>query len=411
MHIEPSDGADLPLVTIVTPSFNQGRFIAATIESVLSQDYPNVEYLIVDGASTDDTAEVVARYAGRLTFVSEPDRGQSDAINKGFRRARGEFVAWLNSDDLLLPGAVSAAVAALRANRAAGAVYGEGYQIDEAGNVISRFAVTQQFNLWKLLNVSDYILQQTVFFRRSVFDDVGWLDESLHYGMDWDILMRIGLRCPIVYVPHDMGAIREYPSAKSFAGGAKRARELAEIMRRHTHKRFPPGMFVYGMPTYVGAVNARIAAVMRGPLAPLGARLQRRVTHYGNRIVGEIVRHAQGWYTDGWAAPQADFTFRAGAGRHLALDVSLPPWAPFERQHLRFSVAGRTFASESFARGEFRIPVMLPRETWDRPVTVRVRAQRFFRPNGGGGGGEEPRDRRKLAYVLRAFDYEDDGSA
>jgi glycosyltransferase involved in cell wall biosynthesis len=405
MHIEPPADAELPLVTVVTPSYNQGRFIAATIESVLAQDYPNVEYMIIDGASTDDTAEVVARYAGRLTFVSEPDRGQSEAINKGFHRARGEYVAWLNSDDLFLPGAISAAVAALRTNPEAGAVYGEGYQIDEAGNVISRFAVTQKFNLWNLLNVSDYILQQTVFFRRSVFDDIGFLDEELHYGMDWDILMRIGLRYPLVYVPHDMGAIREYPTAKSFAGGAKRARELTAIMRRHSHKRFPPGMFVYGMPTYVSAVNERIAWLMRGPLAPLGARLQRRVTHYGNRIVGEIVRRAQGWYSDGWAAPQADFSFRPGSGRYLAIDVALPPWAPIERQRLDFSVGGRTFASETFARGEFRIPIMLPRDTWDRPVTVRVRAERYFRPGGGRAG--EARDRRKLSYVLRSFEYEE----
>jgi glycosyltransferase involved in cell wall biosynthesis len=405
MPIEQSAAAaEFPLVTVVTPSYNHARFIAATIESVLSQEYPNVEYLIIDGASTDGTAEVVSRYADRLTFVSEPDRGQSHAINKGFARARGAYVAWLNSDDVFLPGAIGAAVDALRAHPDAGAVYGEGFQIDEAGNVISRFAVTQQFNLWKLLNVSDYILQQTVFFRRSVFDEVGWLDEDLHYGMDWEILMRIGLRHPLVYVPHDMGSIREYPAAKSFAGGAARARELAAIMRRHTHKRFPPGMFVYGMPTYVAAVNRRIAAAMRGPLAPFGARLQRRVVALGNQIVGSIVRHAQGWYTDGWAAPRARFTFQPGAGRNLAMDVALPGWAPIARQRLTFSVAGRTFASESFGHGDFRIPVMLPRATWGAPVTVEVRAEASFLPQTGGSG---ERDRRRLAYLLRSFDFEE----
>jgi glycosyltransferase involved in cell wall biosynthesis len=409
MPIEPSAAAaDFPLVSVVTPSYNQGRFIAATIESVLSQDYPNVEYIIVDGASPDDTADVVARYAGRLTFVSEPDRGQSEAINKGLRRARGEYVAWLNSDDLFLPGAIAEAVAALRAHPEAGAVYGEGYQIDAAGKVISRFEVTQHFDLWKLLNVSDYILQQTVFFRRSIFDEIGWLDEELHYGLDWDLLMRIGLRYPIVYVPHYMGAIREYPAAKSFTGGAQRARELTRIMRRHTGKQFPPGMFVYGMPTYVATINTCVAWAIRGPLAAFGRRLQRRVAAVGNRIVGAIVRHAQGWYSDGWASSRADFAFRPCAGRRLALDVTLPPWAPFERQRLTFSIAGRTFATESFGRGEFRIPVMLPRTVWDRPVTVRVRAEFSFRPGTDAAG---LRDRRKLAYLLRSFDYEDDGWA
>ena len=404
MRIEHSAAADLPLVTVVTPSYNQGRFIAATIESVLGQDYPNVEYIIVDGASTDDTAAVVARYAEHVTFLSEPDRGQSEAINKGFHRARGRYVAWLNSDDVFLPGAISAAVAALEANPDAGAVYGEGYQIDEAGTVISRFAVTQQFNLWKLLNVSDYILQQTVFFRRSIFDEIGLLDEALHYGLDWELLMRVGLRYPMVYIPHYMGAIREYPAAKSFAGGAKRAHELAEIMRRHTRKHFPPGMFVYGMPSYVAAVNSWIGRILRGALAPLGARVQRRIAVLGDVIVGEIVRRAQGWYSDGWASTRADFTFRPSAGRYLVMDVILPPWAPIERQRLTFSADGHVFASESFARGEFRIPVLLPRVTWDRAVTVRVRAEHSFRPGRDPAG---PRDGRKLAFLLRSFDYEE----
>jgi glycosyltransferase involved in cell wall biosynthesis len=407
MTIEPSPGsADLPLVTIVTPSYNQGRFIAATIESVLSQDYPNLEYLIVDGASTDDTAEVVARYRGRLTFVSEPDRGQSDAINKGFARARGRYVAWLNSDDIFLPGAVRAAVEAFGEHPDAGAVYGEGYQIDEAGNVISRFAVTQKFDLWKLLNLSDFILQQTVFFRRSIFDEIGFLDEDLHYGMDWEILMRIGLHAPIVYLQREMGAIREYPAAKSFAGGAKRAAELTAIMRRHTGKRFPPGMLVYGMPTYVARAGALIDRLTPGVLAPLGARLQRRVRASGDRIVGSVLRHAQGWYSDGWASARAEFAFRPGYGRPLAIDVTLPPWVPYERQQLTFWAGGRRFASESFGRGSFRIPVMLPRELWEKSTSVVVRADRAFRPARAGGA---PPDRRTLAYLLDAFDYEDDG--
>ena len=202
-----------------------------------------------------------------------------------------------------------------------------------------------------------------------------------------------------------MGAIREYPTAKSFAGGAKRARELAGIMRSYTGKRFPPGMFVYGMPSYVAAANAWIARILRGPFAPLGARVQRRVAAMGNRLVGEIVRHAQGWYTDGWVSTRAEFTFRPGAGRYLVMDVSLPAWAPIERQRLTLSADGRDFASESFARGEFRIPVLLPRATWNRAVTVRVRAEHSFRPGSDGAA----RDRRKLAFVLRSFDYEDEG--
>src|SRR5450432_4663135 len=123
-----------PLVTVVTPSYNQGHFIRATIESVLSQDYPQVEYIIMDGGSTDQTASVVRDYASRLTFISEKDRGQSHAINKGFQMAKGSILAWLNSDDFYLPGSIGTAVDSLQGNAAAGAVYGEGYLIDRSGN-------------------------------------------------------------------------------------------------------------------------------------------------------------------------------------------------------------------------------------------------------------------------------------
>ena len=159
-----------PLVTIVTPTLNQGHFIRSTIESVLSQDYPNIEYIVMDGGSTDETAAVVQDYSSRLTWISERDRGQSHAINKGFRLARGEIVAWLNSDDLLLPGAVRKAVNACQANPQAGAIYGEGYLIDRSGETTGRFPCTEAFNLWKLVHLSDYILQQTVFFKKRVLD-------------------------------------------------------------------------------------------------------------------------------------------------------------------------------------------------------------------------------------------------
>src|SRR5262245_2920980 len=124
-----------PLVSIVTPSYNQARFIRATIESVLSQDYPNIEYIIIDGSSTDKTASIAQEYAGRLTFISEKHRGQAHAINKGFRLARGELVSWLNSDDIILQGALSRAVSAFERRPTLGAVFGEGYLIDLFGNV------------------------------------------------------------------------------------------------------------------------------------------------------------------------------------------------------------------------------------------------------------------------------------
>ncbi len=392
----------LPLVTIVTPSYNQGRFIAATIESVLSQDYPNLEYIIVDGDSNDETADVVARFAGRLTFVSERDRGQSDAINKGFKLARGSIVAWLNSDDIFLPGAIRKAVAALQRSPDVGAVYGEGYQIDVDGNIIGRFAPTQKFDLWRLIYLSDYILQQTVFFRRSVFDKVGLLDESLYYGMDWEILMRIGLHYRIEYIPEYMGAIREHESAKTFGGGRKRIRELLKVMRRHGGHPYPPGYFVYGISAFREPWVQRVGRLMAGPLASYSQRVRNRLDNVLVRSIGWFVRHSQGLYSDGWASPKARFVLPPSRGRLLEARVSLPAWAPIKRQVVDFKIKGKTIAREAFESGDFTIPLAIPRKLWNTPLFFTLETKKFFRAQPDANG---QRDSRRMCYLINSLDF------
>jgi glycosyltransferase involved in cell wall biosynthesis len=247
---EAGEGSNTPLVSIVTPSYNHGRFIRETINSVLTQDYPRIEYLVMDGGSTDETSSVVGEYRDRLKFFTESDRGQADAINKGFRRAGGKILAWLNSDDVMLPGAVSLAVQEFQKERSIGAVYGDGYIINGEGEIVCRFPSTEPFDLWRLIHVSDYILQQTTFFRRDVIAEVGYVNESLHWGMDWDLLIRIGKRYKIVFIPEFMGCIREHASAKTATGGFRRWRELVSIMRSHGEMRYPPGYFTYGIETF-----------------------------------------------------------------------------------------------------------------------------------------------------------------
>src|SRR5262249_45140624 len=133
-----------PLVSIVTPSFNQGRFIRETIESVLLQDYPNLEYMVIDGGSTDETVSILERYRDRFFWVSEPDRGQAHAINKGWKRAKGDILAWLNSDDMYLPGAISNAARYLVDHPEIGLVYGDGYHVAEDGRMLSLYP-TERF--------------------------------------------------------------------------------------------------------------------------------------------------------------------------------------------------------------------------------------------------------------------------
>lgn len=235
-----------PLVSIITPSLNQGRFIEETIQSVLSQNYPDLEYIVVDGGSTDKTVQILKKYEGRLRWISEKDHGQSEAINKGIRLSRGEILAWLNSDDTYLPGAILKAVEYLEIHHDVMMVYGEGYLIDEKEHTKRRFPATQPFDLRTLIYVRDYILQQTVFFRRKVLADVGMLDETLSYGMDWDYWIRIGKNFRVSHMPDYLANLREYPGAKSFSGGLERFRELVKIMRKHGNRRYPPAYVYYG---------------------------------------------------------------------------------------------------------------------------------------------------------------------
>src|SRR5512136_2224736 len=151
--------SSLPTVSIITPSFNQAHFIEETIRSVLAQDYPNLEYIIVDGGSTDGSVEIIQKYAGHLAWwVSEKDKGHADALNKGFAHARGDILAWLNSDDTYYPGAVAEAVTYLQSHPETGMVYGDADLTDNAGHVIGRFA-SRQTDYNRLLRGSVHIPQ------------------------------------------------------------------------------------------------------------------------------------------------------------------------------------------------------------------------------------------------------------
>lgn len=207
----------MPLVSIVTPSYNQARFLEATIQSVLSQDYPNLEYIIVDGGSTDGSLEIIRKYADRLAWwVSEPDRGQTDAINKGFARARGEIFAWLNSDDTYEPGAVRAAVEFLMGHPEVGLVYGDANFIDEEGRIIGKFDA-RQTDYRRLRRGYVHIPQQAAFFRASFWKEVGPLDPSFYFAMDYDLWVRIAARAPIVYVPQTWANFRLHLQGKTIA--------------------------------------------------------------------------------------------------------------------------------------------------------------------------------------------------
>ncbi len=386
-----------PLVTVVTPSFNQGHFIRATIESVLSQDYPNVEYIIMDGGSTDQTAAIVGEYSSRVRFISERDRGQSHAINKGFKLASGSIVAWLNSDDIFLPGAISAAANAFTEKPDAGAVYGEGFLIDREGKITSRFPHTEPLNLWRLVYLSDYILQQTVFFRKEAVEAVGYLDEDLHYVMDWDLLIRLGKRYPLEYIPNEMGCLREYAEAKSFAGGIRRADEIRRMLRKHTGMRYPFGYIVYGLDTYHQVWCQQVDQAAPEFLKPVSQVVQKAIRLSCGLVIGHTVMHSQGLYLDRWAAPRLRYMLAPGRGP-IVLEGTVPSWLGFSgAQALKVSCNGVDVGTYRVDAGDFQLVIELPEYLDDVVLNFVVQATRHARL------GKKPfqGDRRRVAYLFR----------
>lgn len=205
-----------PLVSVITPSYNQGKFIRETIESVLSQDYPNIEYIVVDGGSTDDTLAILEEYSlvdERIRFISEKDRGQSHAINKGLAMAKGEIIGWLNSDDTYLPGAIRMAVDALQGQPSWAMVYGKAYTIDENSQKQSDYYVAPAD--YKLLFDGCMICQPAAFIRKNVFREVKGVDETLHFCMDYDLWIRIAKKHALGFIQKALANARTHNTCKT----------------------------------------------------------------------------------------------------------------------------------------------------------------------------------------------------
>ena len=225
-----------PLVTIVTPSYNHGQFIEETIRSVFSQDYPETEYIIVDGGSRDNTAEVLRKYSGnKMKWISEPDQGQSEALNKGFRRANGEILGWLNADDTYNPETISTVVRHFLNHPGDIMVYGDAYFIDKEGRIMGQYP-TEPFNL-KGLSEACFICQPSVFVRSEVFEKVGVLNESLHTCMDYDYWIRIARRYSSQSISYLRGEFlansRVYGDIKTFRMRETVYQEAMKVVKKH----------------------------------------------------------------------------------------------------------------------------------------------------------------------------------
>jgi len=376
-------------VTIVTPSLNQGAYIEETIRSVVAQDYPNLEYWIIDGGSTDGSLDIIKRWAGRCGFIrwlSEKDRGQSDAINKGFRRASGEIVAWLNSDDSYTPGAVRRAAAFLSSRPDCMLAYSDAEIVDERGMSLGIFPHTQRiFNYRRLVAVSDYIAQPSTFIRRKVLDVVGGLDEGLHWCMDWDLWIRIAAKHAVLYFPSLSARLRDYAQTKTRMGGRRRWREIVSVARRHSGRRFPPAYFIYGLESAATGLNLD---------SSVRSRLKRMFLF---KVINHCINRHLDVYADGWVRREIEFSFHGAPARFILKGV----W-PAENVPVRLGVSinGHSFRTYRFnTGGAFTLTVELPsRLGVAGRNALLVRSSRLFAPG--------PHDRRRLSFRLIDHGFE-----
>jgi len=238
----------IPRVVLVTPSLNQGRFIRQTIESVISQNYPELEYYVIDGGSDDETLGILQEYTGQITdWKSEKDTGQSSAINKGWQMSAGaDLYGWINSDDYLLPEALHSIARVYQegggTENDCGMIVGSGFKVDERGckvKEVSVKAITQHCP-----KTAFQFLQSSAFFSGRALREHGLLKEELNYSMDWDITLRISRSSPIVYFDRYLSCQRVYPTTKTNTGGWQRNREIASIGRNH-NGRFDRNYLIY----------------------------------------------------------------------------------------------------------------------------------------------------------------------
>lgn len=312
--------SSLPRIAVVTPSYNTGRHIGAAIRSVLDQDYADVDYLVMDGGSTDQTLEVLKSFGRRLRWICEKDDGQADAIHRGFGQTSGDILTWLNSDDTYAPGAFRAVAEFFAEHPRVSLVYGDANYIDADGSLIGRCVHVEPYSARRLFRYSDFIVQPAAFFRRSAYEAVGGIDPRLHFAMDYDLWMKIAARFEVAYLPRHLANFRWLFDNKTATGGFRRLDEIRDLVARQG----------FGEPAYVRLerinlhLRESLARLARGSIGP-------GLTSLGAAVLGTVSHPRAAWsmlHPHTWRTIWTGQVLRARAARAQARAAARETTAP-----------------------------------------------------------------------------------
>jgi glycosyltransferase involved in cell wall biosynthesis len=228
-----------PLISVITPSLNQAHYLQQAIQSVQQQTYPHIEHIVIDGGSSDGTLQLLRQQPASLRWVTQPDTGQAQAINRGMRLARGSILAWLNADDIYLPHTAAQVARHFQAHPQHEVIFGHAHLMTASGCVIGRRNNVRPVTPEVLRQEDCAIVQPATFWRARVMEQYGLLDENLHYALDYEYWLRLSAHIPLVHVPYVLAAERSHTEAKTVTGGVARLLEIHRVITRYGEAHLP----------------------------------------------------------------------------------------------------------------------------------------------------------------------------
>lgn len=387
-----------PIIGVVTPTYNMAQFLEETIQSVLSQGYDKLDYVVMDGGSRDGTVEILRKYEHRLRWVSERDGGQGAAINKGWHTTHGEIFAYLNADDTYLPGALPAIAKHFRENPKAGLIYGEAYHVEVDGKIIDRYP-TRPFS-YDALAEQCFICQPAAFLARDAYAQAGMINSSMHFALDYDLWFRVAKKYPVRKVDEYLATSRMHMDNKTLANRRRVFQEILGAVK--THYGYVPQEWVHGYACYLldrkdqffdrskPSIPSHLLSLVLG--AWHNPHQLRRYWAEWKRNTG-VSQSFTGRWDDGWISRAYSSELRVGDD-HDVLRLRGQHNAPIQNLVLRVSMEGQRLEERKIpSNGPFSMEIPLPDSVRGRACAVTVEANRTWRPAAGG-------DYRQLSCVI-----------